>query len=380
MLVTTQIVPINSAPPAHSFVSRTEYFQQLTKDIESCRRGDRVALATMSYDPDEPLVFQLMRSLTAAAERGVVINLVVDAFSFLINGKTAAPGPLWFRGQMPRLIREPFRTRLMTLQRLSDAGGRYVISNAPMRRFSLPHAGRSHIKTAVVNDRIFIGGHNLSQVDEIDVMTCWQEPDAADWIHATVEQIVDAGSTGAVFGGTDRECRLGPGRSLLLDAGIPGQSLILDEAMKFIDEAQECIFLSCQFFPGGRTAQRLLQAHRRGVRVRILYSHPRVHGIEAPAHRLHLFYERTRLPRSFFANQMPKHAHKVHAKLLVTEQGAMLGSHNYVTQGVRLGTAEIALQLRGPEFGEAALAALLSQLEGHGAQHQPTVRVDLKAA
>jgi hypothetical protein len=225
-------------------------------------------------------------------------------FRFSLMNIPSGPGPLWFKPQRLAQLREPFASRLATLERFRAAGGRYVISNRPARRFTLPQAGRSHIKTAIVNDKIYIGGHNLSLANETDLMTCWHDEHAAEWVYNLVRGIITTGSTHAEFNGQDRRLSLGANAALLIDAGTPGQSLILDEALRFIDHAQDRILLTCQFFPGGRTAQHLLAAYRRSVRVEILYSPTHVHGKHMLAHQLQVLRERTRLPRLFFTGQL----------------------------------------------------------------------------
>ena len=48
----------------------------------------------------------------------------------------------------------------------------------------------------------------------------------------------------------------------------------------------------------------------------------------------------------------------LHAKLLVTDQGSIVGSNNYVQKSVTYGTAEIALYSTDKQFGRSALVAL----------------------
>jgi hypothetical protein len=104
------------------------------------------------------------------------------------------------------------------------------------------------------------------------------------------------------------------------------------------------------------------------VHVKVIYSPPGKHGLEKPAHQLYNTLHRLQLPSNLFEFQLPASVSKIHAKLLATEKGAMLGSHNYVTPGVRLGTGEIALQIHDPQFSREAvlaIARLLPPLYGY---------------
>ena len=55
-------------------------------------------------------------------------------------------------------------------------------------------------------------------------------------------------------------------------------------------------------------------------------------------------------------------APKLHAKLLATDQGVMIGSHNYVKFGVSVGTAEITLKSSDPQLAVQARAKLEATL------------------
>jgi hypothetical protein len=59
---------------------------------------------------------------------------------------------------------------------------------------------------------------------------------------------------------------------------------------------------------------------------------------------------------------LPKTGPGLHAKLIATEKGAIIGSHNYVRTGVQLGTAEIALMRYDTVFARNAIAALRREL------------------
>jgi len=308
---------------------------------------------TMGFDPDEPIVGELVCELAAAAGRGVHVMLSMDAVNFLHNDRTLKPGPLWY-GVAPTVRSpRPFGRRFAALKTLQEAGGTYVITNRPPRRFTIPQAGRSHIKFAILNDRVYIGGCNLERPCQMDVMVSWQDQATADYLYGFAANVAQTASPRTTLQSRDTRHRVDTNTTLLFDAGVPRQSRILDEALRLIDSAQERIFMTCQFFPGGRTGQHLAAAIRRGVDVTLYYSPPSTHGVGAPGHYLYELSERQRNPVGLFRNRLPASNSKLHAKVLVTEKGAMHGSHNYVVQGVRLGTAEIALCSRDRDFAAA---------------------------
>lgn len=344
----------------YQFCNRPDYFKQLVAAIDKTRPGDRVGLATMSR---EPLVVEVLTAMTAAAARGVEVYFMVDAILFTFTDKPLQLGPLWFGlplaagwgffGKHYRLIKE-----------LRQAGGHVAIVNRPHHPFSLPIAGRSHIKTAIINNQVYIGGHNLSAENQIDIMTYWDDQKTADIIFKLLQQIIKAESVGQVLK-SDQRHELNSQDTLLIDRGQRHQSLILNEALALIDSSQDWLYMTCQFFPGGRTGQHLKAAIERGVRVTLRFSPPSMHGrrLEWIGHKLYELRERRRLPDELFSHALPNNAPLLHAKLIATEQGAIIGSHNYVGQGVWLGTAEIALLRRDPKFAEAAVQAIQTELK-----------------
>jgi len=348
----------------YSFLSRAAYFETLAKTVELAARGERVIVATMVFDPTDPAVRHLIDALCVAARHHANVTLLIDAHNFLQNNHGKL-GPLFYHGKLRRLGGS-FAITADALESIDAAGGRYIITNLPKRRFNAPMVGRSHIKGAVVGNRVFVGGCNLERSEQIDVMATWKSASAAEKLSNWFLKFAEIHNVRQALGDVDVEVALDDGTSrLLIDAGVPRQSLIYDEALQLIDSAQEWIYMTCQYFPGGPTARHLAAAQARGVKVEIDFSHPRSQGNGAPLHYAHQAAQRARgLPRNFFAGKLDKQIPKLHAKVLASEQGAMLGSHNYVMQGVLFGTAELALKALDPElsiklrdFMKAQLAA-----------------------
>lgn len=332
------------------FLNKVQYIDTLLSAAKKAMPGERFVLATMDIDPLEPKVTTLLDALQAAAHRGVQVTLLVDAHNFLQHDNMV-PGPMFYRTQ-PKNYRGKFDAIWRMLQELAAAGGNFCITNVPKRRFQPAPLGRSHIKGAVVGDQVFVGGCNLEHLEYIDLMVTWHDKCAADVLAGWLLAIGEAGQTRDAFSDVDTETMLDPLTSLMLDAGVPGQSLIYDEALLFIDAAQEWLFMTCQYFPGGPTATALARAQARGVRVELHYSHPRAHtGTARLIHQAHQVTKAlTGASRQFRTSRLPASLPKLHAKVLASEHGAFVGSHNYVQQGVNFGTAELALHSTDPTF------------------------------
>ncbi|HSH18729.1 MAG TPA: phospholipase D-like domain-containing protein [Candidatus Saccharimonadales bacterium] len=341
------------------FYTQSEYRAELIRLVRAAKAGDRLLLMSMTFEPTEPDIAVIMHEVELAASRGVRVSLAIDAHSFLIN-PAHLPGPLWNRRSLPKRLPAIYRNKLDIITRInayphSHAG----ILNLPASSFQLPIAGRSHIKAAIINDHIFLGGCNLQGSNNIDLMVHWQATGTADWLHSVLTGIIRGGHAGQALNGQDVQADVGPDARILIDSGTRRQSLIFDEAMALIDAAEDWLVITCQFFPNSLTARHLVAAARRGVKVEVIYAHPKHHGlIGGFGQQISILRERTRVPKSLFQHALGRKDPMLHAKLIACDKGLMIGSHNYVQAGVILGTAEIALKLKSTVLAREAVQTL----------------------
>ncbi|HUS26008.1 MAG TPA: phospholipase D-like domain-containing protein [Nevskiaceae bacterium] len=346
--------------------SKPDYFASLLKRISTCKKGDRIAIATMDFNADNPAVQEVVEALCQAAASGASVLLLVDSFIFLTSGKLGSIGPMWFAANAKGKQWPLYRRRLEALQRLEAAGGQYVVTNPPGKRFSKPFIGRSHMKFAVINDYVMVGGCNLTNPQLIDMMIGWRDAHTANTLYGLATGAAHRPTIRTLLHDRDQSHLIDTKTNVLIDAGRPKQSIILDQALQLIDNAQKWLVITCQFFPGGLTGKHLIAARERGVTVTVVFTHPNRHWepggpLGVAAQHLNVWRERTRVPRALFAHGLSSHEPFVHAKVIATEQGAIIGSHNYVQAGVLFGTAEIALARYDPAFARAAIASLQKQ-------------------
>ena len=149
----------------------------------------------------------------------------------------------------------------------------------------------------------------------------------------------------------------------MIDAGVPGQSLIMDEAVELIDEAEEWVTIGGQYFPMGKIGEQLAGAIERGVDTYIAYNQPDQHDRLKLAHRLIMAWERLHRPPEFFTHQMPTDRPALHCKVIANENRALVGTHNYIGIGVKLGTSEIVIERRGTAFARAVHDLLVNEVD-----------------
>jgi phosphatidylserine/phosphatidylglycerophosphate/cardiolipin synthase-like enzyme len=341
------------------FHTTREYFDELILGVRATKKGDRVLLMTMTYEPLEPIIAALNHELLQAANRGVFVTLAVDAHSLLV-GRNHFPSRLIPRAGMPTRLPPYFRNKLDFIQSLDALPtGMGIILNLPENSLNLPIAGRSHIKIAIINSRIFLGGCNLLAEDLIDLMIDWESQPTADMLYAIMGEVARGKNVRRVLAQTDRNLRVDDHTVILIDSGVKGQSIIYKQALDLIDNAQKWLVVTGQYFPNSITAKHLLKAVERGVKVEVIFSHPSHHGpIGGFGQQISIFRERTRLPAILFNSALAKSDPMLHAKLIASDAGMMIGSHNYVRAGVMLGTAEIAFKSTDEKLAREAVTTL----------------------
>ncbi len=337
-----------------TFYTKREYFGELNRRFAAATAGTRILLMSMNFDPEIPEVAEVMTNLEGAAQRGADVSFGVDAYDFMLaNGR---PGPLFYHTELPAQLSPSMQRRRNILERLNGHdNARAVILNKPAHRFSLPVAGRSHIKAAIIGNYFLVGGCNLDDPDYIDMMLGREDASGSDKLYQLMRSVLETGSARKALGDSDQTIVLDDATSILIDAGVPDQSLILDESLKLVDAAEKWLTITCQFFPNSITARHLLQAKNRDVAVNILYGHLRHQGlIGGTGQLISQLIERCHLPADMFKDGLTRSQSRLHVKLLTCDQGIEIGSHNYVRAGVRLGTAEMTLRSSNVELAGRA--------------------------
>ena len=340
------------------FYSTEKYFRHLAESVSKTVNGDRVILTAMTFDPQDELIAILMEQMNLAAKRGVKVTIIIDSYTFISNG-------------FSKIVPFVFSTRqthknspiIKSLEQLKANGGNYTVLNKPKNPFRLIYSGRFHAKLAVINNRVYVGGCNLSDTSQIDMMIGWEDEPTANKLVDMCNRIIQPNYRQAAFNGQDQEIELSKTSSLIFDAGIKCQSTIMAKAFEIIDEAERSIYFACQYYPNSLTTRHLIKAAKRGVEVTILFNHPSQHSFpNSLIHRLVMQKQSWLSPSNLNLIKLPKNEHYMHAKLIATEKSAILGSHNYIVAGVNFGTTEIAVYDNNPDFSKAAIETVTNQI------------------
>ena len=344
----------------YTFYATADYFAKLVQDIDNTKSGDRVLLAAMAFDPTVPAIAAVITALARAGERGVHATLQIDSYVYLVDEQKHF-GPLFYGTKLPAKLKGIFKNIHGTVAQLEQHGVTVVVTNPPSRRFSSPFSGRSHIKASVINNIVYLGGCNLSAMHS-DVMVRTQNAELSNWLYHLFARRIEEPKSLEAFGAKDIRHTVDEQTDIIVDVGIKHQSTIYEQALQVIDDANDWLVITCQYFPNSITAKHLKAASKRGVKVFTIFNHYSSHShAHAYLQRAVTGRERMRMPAAFFAGELPRGANYLHAKILANEKEAMIGSHNYVTAGVNFGTAEIALYRRDPAFAKAAAATIIAE-------------------
>lgn len=338
----------------YSLLNRQEYFEYLINKSQKAKSGDNIVLATMEFRPDQPIINKLVDSLCNASSSGAKVTFIIDSYSFMLREGNLL-GPVFFMKKDPKRGYGDFKSVISALHKLRENGVVCEVVNKPTRVLKNPFSGRSHIKFAIINNEVLIGGCNLSNPEQLDIMTKTTSKAAAKYLSELAEEIIKTKNVKLAMKKNDVNFRIDEHTEILIDAGVRKQSIIYDRAFELIHNAKRVVYMTCQYFPNMRTPAELAKAHDRGVDVNLIYNHPHKHkGPLRSAQKRTVAYKKKRLPSSVFNSQLDLEQNYLHAKILLNEKEVIIGSHNFVKMGVNFGTAEIALHSTSPQFIDTA--------------------------
>ncbi len=325
-------------------------------------------LSTYYIELDEYGV-ELLDALSAAQQRGVAVNLLIDGFGQQLGGVLMSPA-----------TRAALASRLDDLRR----AGAVVTIYRPRRRLQQWLGGGHHVKIQVsdAGEAIF-GSGNITRMS----FTGWNEysvslrgpivwtllesyreiggsvhPDHLDHLHA-IANTVDANIELDYW-----LCNPNLLQGAFGPLGWRGPNLVTDQLVGMIAAARQSIAITSFYFkPVEPLLTALVDAARRGVDVEVHHSH-----LDAlPATELAWIAAAAHYPRLLRAGvRVHENRHGEHSKIVLVDRNRVaFGSYNF-EHAAHDRLAEAMLASRDPRAVEPALA-IFAQLR----QHPDNVRV-----
>ncbi len=318
-----------------------DYISDATRRIHDAKRRVRVIALTIV---DERETEALLDALVAAARRGVDVHVAADTFTY-----ADAAGRFVPKGYLTKRR----RTSMDLAKELTDAGATFDWLG---QEGGLPWRGRTHTKFCVVDDTVYsFGGVNLDDhgATNADFMLRVTDHRLAEDLVQVYARTRRANSRFSGF----RSSALKYGKDqVLVDGGIPGDSIIYRRALKYARKAERIVLVS-QYCPTGELGRVIESKHHE-----MWFNPPRnaslVNRILISASMVVTRH------RTLYRKRQYLHAKTIVFYLKSGRRVAITGSHNFVRGGVTLGTREIALQTRNPMIIDQIETFIQSSVRG----------------
>jgi cardiolipin synthase len=296
---------------------------------------------TMDYSPGE-VTDSLTKIFTDTAKRGVDVKFNIDYYSLMFDDGDINYVPI-FNKQKSQEHKRRLVTKIQSIHNLRDANVDVHFINKPdfLGRV-IPMKGRNHMKIVIIDNAAWIGGINFHDMN----LTCDDFMVKLTDIHIIkfLKQLFfHMHDDQEIF---DMAASFSKETKLFIDGGHLGKSIILNEANKILQSATRYIKYSSAFYPDGTALSILDNAYKQGIDVKVVVPEVKnVDGIAAIADHIDIaFMKLTRKKIPYLVNKR-----KMHSKLIIVDDTiALFGSHNFSKKGVRLGTAEIAMETTNP--------------------------------
>jgi cardiolipin synthase len=312
-----------------------EFISDVREEVKTAEK--RLYLQAMEVEPGE-ISSHLLQTLEETSKRGLETRLHVDYYSLLVTDGLFNYLPLFSRKKTKKRSKR-LQKRTSYFDMLQNLGVTVTYTNPPsFLQKIIPIMGRNHIKIAVVDDVAYIGGINFHDENfkSNDCMVKLTDPSLVDAIVAVFRDIEKGRLKGDLWIGFKDATKL------FIDGGKVGKSIILDKVAELITLAQSSVKVITPIIPDTKLLSSLSKAKKRGLTIQVIV--PSITKMQGVYFFLDLFNELLIfLQRKNL--QLTVLNHPIHAKMIVIDDSTvLLGSHNFTSRGVVLGTEEIAIQ------------------------------------
>ena len=315
-----------------------DYLNNLIVEID--KADNRILIQTMNFEYGK-IVGRLETHLIKAAKRGIDVRINYDwvAKKYIHGDLSMFPTINRSKRSYGNKIQDKNEEMYA---RLKKAGIVLVRTNDPVFPISqFPYLGRSHIKMAVIDEKIcWVGGINLydGAFENTDIMV---KSGKYKLISALSKQFFQVNEN---KGTADYKVEIDKYDTLYVDTGRKGKSIIHDHAIKRIRNARKNIIFMSQFVPDTKLLKEITDAGDRNVKTIILTSPSDDTIFTHYPEKLSYVVLKITIDEkgNIELNHLSK---KVHAKIIIIDDEMVLfGSHNYTYSGVLFGTAEIMIE------------------------------------
>lgn len=308
---------------------------------EANKATKRIFLQAMEVESGE-ITDHLLNVLLEGSKKGLSTSLHVDYYSLLVTDGLFNYLPLLSPSKTKKRNKR-LEKRKAYFAGLQKSGVKVVFTNYPSLLSKIfPMFGRNHMKIAIVDDVAWIGGINYhdDNFKSNDSMVKITDPKIVEEIVSVFEAVENKTLH------SDKKIHCTDNTVLLIDSGKVGTSLILDETIRQIDHAKESVSVITPIIPDTKLARALTKAQEKKVQIQVTV--PGIERMKGIYVLLDLFNEMTLFLLMRGIPVVFKHT-PIHAKIIIIDnKTVILGSHNFTTRGVAMGTEELAIISKDP--------------------------------
>lgn len=309
------------------------------KDVEQEAKNakHRVWAQAMEVESGE-VTETFLQIFRDAAKKGIDTRMHADYYSLLFTDGTFNYWP-FVSTEFRRKRRKRLKRQQVLAVSLRETGVRFIYTNPPSlidRVF--PARGRNHMKIVIVDTTSWIGGVNFHDENFTiqDVMVKITDPTITAEISYVYERIDRRESL------RDMAIQCTEDTTLIIDSGMINRSIILKHAVDLVNKAERKIQIISPLIPDADLLAALNRGKKQGKDIEIIAPKAReMTGIYK------LVDEFNDFVMKFRGVVLPIHFKDfmLHAKILIVDGNEVIvGSHNFSSRGVRMGTEEIAIQ------------------------------------
>jgi len=324
-------------------VRSDHYIDDLIRELRCDPEYIEIIYFRMFY---EGMLQRLLPELLRVLHNGCKVQIYIDPiFSLKILHESAFPA---YFGAIKQHVRQLQHKTKDMYNQLREAGANVYEVNQPgfINASLLPFTKRDHRKVIVIHHRnatktAYFGATNLSRDEYNDYMIRTHNPE----IIAAIESI-NSISRDSLNDKNQAIC-CNDFIELLYDCGKSRSSLILKKAIDLISKAKKKITFVSQLPPEPQLMYHFRKIARKGVHIEIVIPEEK-RLLQLPS-KIALYVARTLIKNTNITIHHTSHGF-THAKILLVDDTALVGSHNLSYFGVYCQTKELSALISDPIF------------------------------
>jgi phosphatidylserine/phosphatidylglycerophosphate/cardiolipin synthase-like enzyme len=326
------------------FLKTKDYVEDLKKELSSHPKSVRIVCFRILADK---MMLELKPFFLDALRSGTNLEIYADSLfsKHKLTGNLFTPFNSWREDEKKMRARN-----LLLFNELRSFGATVFFGKEPSKinLYLLPFTGRDHRKIVTIERAskeviAYFGAANLEDGEQNDFMVKVIEKEIVGAIYeASSYQDINIPKNDLIY-------ETATNTIIFQDAGRPFKSTIYEEALKLISNAERTITFVSQIPPEPSLLGYLVKAAKRGIKIEIVLPDKSHQLISSFPYNVAFGYAALRAKSNNINIHHCRHGF-THAKILLVDNVALVGSHNLSFTGVAAGTVELSAEISDLNF------------------------------